>query len=207
MPADCEGFTLAELLVAVAVTSLVLASLCGVYFATAGEWERRQGEADALLATSQTCSRLADYVSQAVGASVLTRLTADDTLALNLPADRAYGFYVPVWTGNVVRYRSGTWVIFYLSDSSGSYLRNGDILWAATFTWAGFPASIVPDRTWSMYYNTQLGRTASIKTIRFALDNSGSRPSVTVTVVSAYRVGDTEKQLTQSRTICLRNAN
>ncbi|MGC8862875.1 MAG: PulJ/GspJ family protein [Armatimonadota bacterium] len=207
VPAGRGGFTLAELMVATTITALVLSSLCGVYFATAGEWERQQGEADALVATSQTCARLADYVSQATGVVINTRFTPNDTLAVNLPADRAYGSYAPVWGGNVVRYRSGSWVIFYLSDSSGSYLTNGSILWAATFTWAGFPASVVPDRAWSMYYNTQLGRTASIRTIRFALDSSGSYPSVTITVASAYRIGGTEKQLTQSRTVCVRNAN
>ncbi len=145
------GFTLAELLIATTITALVLASLCGVYFTTAREWERQQGEADALLATSQTCARLADYVSQATGVSVQTRFATDDALAINLPADKAYGFYAPIWSGDLLRYRSGTWVIFYLSDSTGSYMHTGDILWAATFTWAGFPASVVPDRSWSMY--------------------------------------------------------
>jgi len=201
------GFTLAELLVATAITALVLASLCGVYFSTAKEWERQQGEADALLATSQTCTRLADYVSQATGMTVRTRFTSSDTLTINLPADKAYGIYAPIWSGGVVQYRSGTWVAFYLSDSTGSYMLNGNILWAATFTWAGFPASVVPDRAWSIYYNTQIGRTASLKSIRFTSDTSGVRPAVTITVVSAYKIGATEEQITQSRTVCLRNAN
>ena len=201
------GFTLAELLIATTITALVVSSLCGVYFSAAKEWERQQGEADALLATSQTCTRLADYISQATGIAVRTRFVANDTLTVNLPADKAYGFYAPVWSGGIVQYRSGTWVAFYLSDSTGSYTQSGSILWAATFTWSGFPGSVVPDRAWSMYYNTQLGKTASIRSIRFNTDSSGLRPVVTVTVVSAYKIGGAEERIIQSRTVCLRNAN
>ncbi|MCX8052712.1 MAG: prepilin-type N-terminal cleavage/methylation domain-containing protein [Armatimonadetes bacterium] len=202
-----KGFTLSELLIASMITSLVLASLCGIYFSTAMEWERQQGESDAILAVSQTCSRLADYISQATGVVVCNRFTTGDALAVNLPADTAYGFYVPIWSGDRVQYRSGTWVLFYLSDATGSYMQPGNILWAGTFNWANFPASLVPDSSWSMYYNTQLGRTAGIKSIRFALDNSGSSPVIIITVTSGYNLAGTERQITQSRTVCLRNAN
>ena len=199
---------MAELVVATAVMAIVLSSLCGVYFSTAKEWERQQGEADALLATSQTCTRLSDYISQSVGATVISRSRPNDTLALNMPLDNAYGtLYVPLWSGGVVQYRSGAWIVFYLSDSTGSYLRDGTILWAASFTWAGYPASVVPDQSWSMYYGSQMGRTSSMKSIAFTLDSSGTRPVVTVTAVSRYKIGATEKQISQSRTVCLRNAH
>jgi Tfp pilus assembly protein PilV len=201
------GFTLIELLTAGAVLSIVLTGLCGIYFAISKEWERQQGESEALTATSLACSRLSDYVSQATGAIVDSRFTTNDTLILNMPADSVSGAYVPVWSGGVVKYRSGSWLVFYLSDSTGRFSSAGRILWAATMTWSGYPASVSPDSSWSLYYGSSKGRISPLVSIRFALDSTGSRPSVTITAVSNYKIGATTKQITQSRTVCLRNAN
>lgn len=201
------GFTLIELLMASAVLSIVLTGLCGIYFATSKEWERQQGESEALTATSLACSRLADYASQAIGAGVDSRFTTHDTLILNMPADKVSGAYVPVWSGGAVKYRSGSWLVFYLSDSTGGFFCTGKMLWAATMTWGGYPWSVSPDASWSMYYGSSKGRVSPLVSIRFAVDSTGPRPSVTITAVSNYKIGTTSKQITQSRTVCLRNAN
>ena len=75
--------TLVELLVTAAVISAVLTSLCGIFLAVYSEWDRGAGEGQALLATSNACSRVADYTAQAVSAQTFRRfLTADDTLAI-----------------------------------------------------------------------------------------------------------------------------
>lgn len=201
------GFTLVELMIASAATVLILSSLCGVYFAVIREWQRQQGEGDALIASTRACSRIADYASVAVGAAVFTRITASDTLALNLPADTAYGgLYVPTWNGGKMQFRSGIWIAIYLSDSTGNINRTGSILWAGTVTWSGSTINVVPDRSWSLYYDRDIGRVAPLKSIRFALDETGDKPAVTVTAVAAYKTGNTEKQLSRSRTICLVNA-
>ena len=202
------GFTLAELLVAATITTLILTALCGIYFSTGAEWEHQSGDNEALVATSQACSRISDYASQAVGAKVATRLFPSDTLLLNLPADAAYsGTYVPIWSTSRIQYRSGTWIAFYLSDSTGSPFVPGSILWSGTVTWAAGVYTITPDAGWSLYYSSSKGKIAPLRSIRFTLNESGARPIVTITAVAAYKTKQTEKQLSQSRTVCLRNTN
>lgn len=202
-----DGFTLAEVLVSACVMSLVLTSLCGIYFASAQEWRRQSGQNTALVATSQACTRIADYASQAVGATVVTRFFAGDTLLLNMPSDKSGSDYVPVWSGGKIQYRSGNWIAFYLSDSSGSQLVSGNILWLGSVTWAAGVYTITPDSTWSLYYGSTKGRISPLTSLRFALDQSGARPVVTVTAVSTFSVGQTQKQTSMSRAVCLRNTN
>ena len=201
------GFTLVETLVCVSIMSVLLTSLCGIYIACAQEWQRESGQNDALVATSQACTRIADYVSQAIGVTVTTRFFASDTLLVNLPADSAYTVYAPVWSGGKIQYRSGSWIGFYLSDSNGSPLVTGNILWCGTVTWASGVYTITPDRNWSLYYNSAKGNISPLTSITFALNQSGARPYVTTTAVSKYKTGDTQKQTTMSRSICLRNTN
>lgn len=202
-----RGFTLVELLVAIGILAILLTTLCGVFFAMGDSWKRSQGSGEALVATSRACSRLSDYLSKAVSAQVINRFSAGDTIAVNLPADTAYGgLYIPAWSGGKLQYRSGQWMVFYLSDSSGSYSRTGSILWAATMSWTGYPGSVVPDASWSLYYGSSQGRIAPLKSIQFtsASDVGGSR--VTINALATYKAGVTERQVKLTRTVYLRGS-
>jgi hypothetical protein len=202
------GFSVIELLLASCITAIILSSVCGVCFTIVRDWERKQGFAKAALATSDACSRLSDYISQALAVEIVTRFAGADAIAVNLPLDSPYAkVYAPIWSADKFRFRSGPWIIFYLSDSTGSYSRPGDILWAGTMTWSGFPASVAPDRSWSMYYDTNLGRVEGLKSLSFSVDSGGARPVVTVTAVSSYKISGVEHLVSRTRSICLRNAN
>lgn len=203
-----SGFTLVEVMVAGTASALVLGCLCSIYFAIARSWERQQGQASALMATSQACSRIADYLSQATGVVVVDRFTTGDAIAVVLPADSiSGGFYVPTWSGGTLQYRSGQWIAFYLSDSSGSIYRSGDILWAGCVTWTYCGTWIVtPDKAWSLYYSSSRGRISPINCIKFVEQQVGSRTAVKITVAANYKVGNTTQQLSQTRTVCLRNS-
>ena len=203
-----RALTLVELVVATAVTALVLTSMCGIYFAVADQWQRQQGEGDALVAASSACSRLADYVSQSTGFVIVNRFHAGDTLIVNLPADRAHdGLYVPTWSEGKLQHRPGNWLVFYLSNSSGSYHQTGNILWAGTVNWDNYPWGTVPDQSWSLYYDEGAGRIAPLKSLRFDGTNYDSEHSrVRITATSSYRVGDTEQQLQITRDAHVRNA-
>jgi hypothetical protein len=199
--------TLVEVLIAATVLSLLLTSLCGIYSATATQWERQQGERDALTATSQACSRLDSQIRQAVEAYILKRFHERDTLVVNMPKDTAYGVYVPTQSGGQMVYRSGTWIVFYLSDSSGSYSKNGDILWAATFpNQLFFPSNLTPDASWSLQPGRSIGRASPLADLVFGLKSDGDLPLVTITAKSSYKTGRTSETITKSRTVCLRNA-
>ena len=188
--------------------ALVLTSLCGIYFAVADQWQRQQGEGDALVAASTACSRLADYVSQSTGFVIIGRFHLGDTLIVNLPADQIdEATYVPAWSDGQLQHRPGKWVAFYLSDPTGSYQRTGDILWAATVEWDSYPLGVTPDRSWSLYYDEGAGRIAPLKSVRFeGLSYDSEHSLVRITATSSYRVGDTEKQLQVARDAHVRNA-
>jgi len=193
--------------VAIGIISIVLAALCEMYFAVSREWERQQGQGAALDATSQTCARLSDYISQATDAVPISRFGLNDCLAVNLPADQAHGIYVPANFGNQLLYRAGIWILFYLSDSTGGYTRNGNILWCGTIPSPAVPNLVVPDSNWSLYSNG-VGRITPISSMQFSLDPTGLRKAVTATVTSAYtinRVTRSQSQLQQSITVCLSN--
>lgn len=199
--------TLVEVLIVSAIMSVLFASLCEIYFSVADNSQRQRGEGEALVACSQACSRLNDYLSNAVTATVITRLSSGDTIAVCLPMDSAYtGLYVPAWTGGKLQYRNGNWLVFYLSDTSGNYSRNGTILWAATMTWAGYPGSVVPDSSWSLYYGQARGRIAPLKSLSFSLTSGTGGTRVTMSAVAAYKAGRSEKQFRLTRTVFLRNS-
>lgn len=201
------GFTLVELLVATSVTAVLLTGICGIYSFVAKESLRQQGESTVQIASTQACSKLADYISQAIGVVVATRFTTNDTIAVNLPLDKSGSMYVPYWSNATLQYRGGNWLLFYLSDTTGSIASQGNILWAATVMWSGPDYTVTPDSTWSMYYNKKFGRITPIKSLSFALVDPGYRPRVTVTVVSEHKSGSITEKVTRSRTICLRNSN
>ncbi len=201
-----RAFTLVELLVAATASTLVLVGICGIYLSTARDWESQQGVAGALTTTTTACAKLTDYISQSCGVQIVTRFTTGDSIIVNLPLDKVYtNVYAPIWNGGGFEYRSGSWIGFYLSDATGNPSVNGTILWAATVDMTHNPPVATPDSSWSMYYGSQKGKVAPIKTLAFTLDQTGECPAVTVTVTTQYKSGRTTAQVTRSKTICLRN--
>lgn len=200
-----NGFTLVELLVTAAVMSFLLICICSTYFSVAAEWERQQGGSNATVAASMACSRLATYISQSVSATAINRFGTGDALAVNMPSDTAYNSYIPVWSSGLVQYRSGSWIVFYLSDSTGSYAASGNILWAGSTTQLLFPLTVTPDSSWSLQPGSQRGNISPIKSLSFSVDGTGGRPKVTITVASSYKVKNIDKSYTLSRTVCVRN--
>ncbi|MCE5321930.1 prepilin-type N-terminal cleavage/methylation domain-containing protein [bacterium] len=198
-----QGFTLVELLIAGTVAAIIIGCICEVYFAIAGDWERQQGESDALIAVSMSCDRLGEYITQSMGVQVSTRFTTNDTLAVNLPLDKAYGIYVPTWSDGIVQTRSGQWVVFYLSDTTGSFTRNGDILWAGSLNTT--TSIVTPDFSWSLYAVGGPGRITPLRSIRFDVTAGDGLSRVLVTAESVYKIKTTQKTLNQTATFCLRN--
>ena len=201
-----SGFTLLELLVTVAVLAVILTGLCEAFMANQRAWKRQSGASSALLATDAALSSLGSYASNAMDAQVYTRFSGNDVLAICLPADIAHGAYVPT-TSVGWDYRRGQCVVFYLSDSTGSYLRSGDILWAGTMLGWGTPSSanVTPDSTWSLYPGTTVGRVAPIGSVTFGLTSGPSVKNVCMTVVASYKAGSTTAILRRTRNICLRS--
>jgi type II secretory pathway component PulJ len=198
--------TLLELLIAASVLVVVLASLCQIYFLVSKEWQNQGSKQDAMEAVSRACSELSRYVSQAVEVIPQDRYSSGDALLVCLPAETLPNTYVPVWDSDTYRYRPGTWVAFYLSDLTGDYQSQGDILWAGTFAdWDTFPDSIVPDTSWSLS-TADAGRIAPVAGVVFTVEWTGEVPCVTMEISSYYRVGDSVQFVVQTRKECLKNA-
>ena len=200
-----RGVTLVELLIAVMVSAVLIGALCEMYLVLASEFERQQGEGDALACTSFACSRIAEYAVPAINAQTYTRYAPNDALCIKLPADMAYGVYVPVQVGSRVEYRDGQQIMFYLSDSTGSYYRRGSILWAGVVNSLWPSVSVTPDQSWSLYPGGTQGRII-LDSVRFDVV-IGVRASVTISARRTYRIGRTQKTLSAQRTVCLENSD
>ena len=197
--------TVIEMLIAITVSVVLIAALCETYWVAAGEFERQQGEGDALACTSFACSRIAEYAVPAMNAQTYTRYTPNDALRVQLPADTAYGIYVPVKVGPSIVYRPGQHIMFYLSDSTGSYYRPGSILWAGVATALSPSVSVTPDQSWSLYPGSQQGRII-LGSVQFSVV-MGVRDKVTIRASRTYAIGRTTKTLSAERTVCLQNSD
>jgi hypothetical protein len=197
--------TVVELLIAISVSVVLIGALCEMYLVLASEFERQQGEGDALASTSFACSRIADYAAVSVSAQAYTRYTPDDALCVRLPADMAYGIYVPVRVFYHVEYRDGQRIMFYLSDTTGSYYRRGNILWAGTVNSTYPSVSVTPDQSWSLHPGTTQGRIV-LDVVRFTVV-IGVRDKVAITASRTFPIGRTQKTQSMQRTVCLRNSD
>ena len=200
------GFTLVELLVTISCMAVVFSGLCGVFLANQAEFDRQSGISTALVATRTACDEIGTQVENAMYAKVFTRYTSGDTLAICLPADSAYGTYVPV-SANSYKYRNGQSWVFYLSDSTGNYYRPGNILWRATLAeWKNPVATVItPDTAWSCLPDTTQGRIAPITSVTFSMPFSWKSAMVNVTVSADYKASSTVASLTRTRKACLRS--
>lgn len=199
---------MAELLVVTSILALLLTSLCGVYLAMVFQWQRQQGEGDALVATSRTFAAVSAELSQAVTANLVNQRGPDSAIIYTLPLDKdtTGQYYVPKWVGNALQYRPGAQKAFYLSDSTGNFDRTGKILWRGVISGSyPFSYTITPDPTWDA--DAQRGRISPLDSLHFSTDNWGSPLRVTVTTTTSYLINNSNTQMTRNLSVFLRNAN
>jgi prepilin-type N-terminal cleavage/methylation domain-containing protein len=206
------GFTLVELLVTVMILAVVVTGLCDVFIANQKAWDRQSSQSTALTATDAAMSAIGSYASKAMDRRIYSRFSTGDVLVVCLPSDTAYGMYVPSCTDNWghpvdLQYNHGQGIVFYLSDSTGSYGRTGSILWAGTVSFWQTPSvfNVTPDSSWSLYPGSSRGRIAPISSIRFGTSGAQRYTGVDVTVNATYEAGAGTADLTRTRTICLRS--
>ncbi len=203
-----SGLTLAELLVVTMVLSLLLTSLCGIYIAMIHEWQRQQGQGDALVALSRTLDVVTAEVSQAVTADTVVHGGPRGALVYTLPLDKdaTNKYYVPKWVNGTLQYRPGPQKVFYLSDATGAWNHTGNILWRGVISGSyPFSYTVSPDPAWDA--DAQRGRISGIDSMQFDLDNWGHPKRVTITTNVTYKVMTSTTQMNRTAYICMRNAN
>jgi len=203
-----SGFTLAELLIVVTILSLLLSSLCGIYLSMIMQWQRQQGQGDALVAMSRSFSAMHAELSQSITVDPVDHAGHNRAIIYTLPLDKdvTNQYYIPKWVDGVLQYRPGARKAFYLSDSSGRYDHTGNILWRGNVT-GGYPFSynVDPDPTWDA--DAQRGRISPIDSLEFDTDNWGVTHRVAVTATTSYKVMNSMTQVRRTWNVCLRNAN
>jgi prepilin-type N-terminal cleavage/methylation domain-containing protein len=187
MASKNSGFTLVELVIAVALVALVTSALLLVFWSGITLWDRHQAESAALWNSTEAVRRIMADAGDAARCAVWARSGLSDALEVILPADTdADGNYVPVWDHKKLIYREGKRLIFYLSDATGAYNASGQILWRGTVSGASdpTPSNVAPDAQWSLYYNTTQGQVSGIESAAFATQTKGGLYWVVITVTA-----------------------
>ena len=201
---DTCGATLVEMLVVISVLSIVLLPVCEAYIAIQKNWDRLRGAEDARSTARQAISQVTPYLQQAFSVTTTTRFTPNDMVVATMPMDQAYGIYVQ--QGGMYRYRPAPHpVYFYLSDSTGSLTKNGNILWRAV--WNSAAGAMAPDTSWSLYPGSTKGQIAPVKSLSFSVDTSGFSPRATMTVTTEYAVDGANHNVVLSADTCVRNTD
>lgn len=203
-----RGFTLAELLVVTSILAMLLTSLCGIYIAMLNEWQREQGQGEALIAVSRTFAAMSTELSQAITVESAMRQGQCDAVIYTLPLDKdaTNSYYVPKWVSGSLQYRIGPQKAFYLSNATGKFAANGNILWRGLLSGSyPFSYTVTPDPDWDT--DPQRGRISPLGSLRFDADNWGHPRRVTVTVTTSYKVMNSTTAISRRLSVCLRNAN
>lgn len=200
---DRCGATLVEVMIAITVLSALVTAVCGTYMMIQNQWGDQRAREECRTAATQAICRVSDYLKVANSAYVSTRFTPNDTLRFYLPLDRAYGIYVQQPGLDTYRPDNMRPYYFYLSDSTGDYGRNGNILWAGCL----YYGHVVGDQGWSLHSGTRMGKIQPVRSISFQVDTTGYRPRVTTTIRTTSGTGSASDQLALSAVSTLRNSD
>ena len=210
------GFTLMELVIASALTAIIVTAVCSVYMYSLRSWERGRATSMAYSTAVFAVKRLEDRIEKSISGYRIHNTYTGDSLILRFPITTdSLGNYVPIWYSPNPTYKS-TFIydapsaipyteIFYLSDISGNRSVPGDILWRGTYkTGIGW----VPDEEWSLAStNPRQGRIANVKSLGFSYGYYGASYYATVTITVEQNYGKQTSQVILSRRIRMRNHN
>ena len=215
-----SGVTLIEVMVATALTGILVTAVCSVYFYSLQAWERSRAAGAAYTTTVLGIRRLEERLEKAVRCTVYSNPTGDE-LILYFPSQTdSKGEYVPIWTANPTSgktylrytpYGSNPYSeIYYLSDKSGIRAKPGNILWRGKYTTG---VGWVPDSEWSLIPGTNppQGRVAPIKAISFSYTQNvtysgySSVYAVWITITAEQKYRGQTSLISISRRVKLRN--
>lgn len=203
-----SGFTLVELVVAVALVALVVGATLLVFWSGITLWDRHQAESTALWNSTEAVRRIMADARDAARCAVWARSGLSDALEVILPADTdANGNYVPAWYQGKLIYREGQRVIFYLSDATGAYDASGQILWRGTISGASNPtrSNVAPDTQWSLYYNTRQGQLSGIESVTFATQDKDGLYWVVITATAVAQQAERPCRMEARGSVYLQN--
>ncbi len=194
-----HGFTLAEIIIAVVLSAIVLLPICGILQLALRRWDVQASYNFAVQKSNVALQRIQADGSNAISDSFSTRPSGNLIYYFTIPLDKdANGHYIPERVDADLTYVDGTDVGYYLSDITGNVdVTGGTVLWratrpASTSTWT-------PDTSWSKV-NTNVARCSSVQSLVF--DSTTAPPNAVKVTITVQQVqGHTTKTYTQSREI------
>lgn len=205
-PRHSRGFTLIELNVVIVISAVLLLAISAIFLALNNMWERTANRNRSEINMSEGISRMAVDMRNGVSCQVLTRFTTNDAVVITLPSSMidAKNYGIQVYS-NKLQYAPGAQKAYYLSDSSGSWSKNGNILWSGAASGSGASITVTPD-TSSLWGGTSVGVVQPVQAIEID-PPGGSDPAnlYTITITAPEVVSGVPGTTTLSRRVYLRN--
>ena len=125
-----RGFTLPELLVAMAVMGMLAWTVSLIYFSVLGVYNKNMWR----LRPYDEATKAVERIAQEIKAAMVIDTYGSQALVIIMPEQDASRDNVLVDTGSGLALAQGDWVAFYLSDATGGLDRQGHCLWKAVKT-------------------------------------------------------------------------
>jgi prepilin-type N-terminal cleavage/methylation domain-containing protein len=199
-----QGFTLTEMLVVMAILSLVIMAVSDIYVTGLQRWGVIYTRTAGLQQINTAMEKLKEDIGNAI-ACVPEYSGSNVVYTFILPAAKdSGGAWIPSVVNAGLIYPNGSRVRYYLSDSTGSSsVTGGNILWRATAP--NGSTSYTPDSSWSMPGGRAL--CGNVQTFSLSIVNNPASVAVLLSLSAQVTDGGKTTNYSLDRTIRLACSN
>lgn len=190
-----KGFSLVEVVLASALTVVVVGTLASVYSLATRQAARAVASINGTRQAQILATEIAKTVSNSVYCAVITS-GGNTGLRCTMPqngTDKDGDGYLDEYTPYIVSKRGiekfgrGKRVWYYFSDSTGNFTNTGTVLWRAQRNDDLLPTTTDKDSAWAFYYGTSNSRWKLIESINFSVDANAK--TTTFTIIGSQKTG------------------
>ena len=202
-----HGFTLTELLVSMAIGSLVLSATFDILVSGVQQWNKQTSFGMSTSQATTAMDRIEREIREATAFSTLT-VGGNTIYVFTLPANKDNGNYIPQRNADgSFQYVAGGQVAYYLSNTAGTVALTGNTF-GLNNLWRASRASAlglwVPDTSWSMDNATQ-ARYGNVTNLTMTTTGMSAHV-VQVTLTLSVQQGSERHNQVLTRNILMKNA-
>lgn len=200
-----RGFSLAELLISMVASVLMLSALVSMFYFSSTRAANALANASTVSQVQSFTDELNHYIGNALSSSTQVNASIGrNALKLVMPSngtdpdlDGMTDTFGPVTVSRrgMERYGAGRRIWFYMSDSTGDYNKNGRYLWRAERNDDTTPSTTDKKRGWGFFYDANIHRYYLIDAITWTADGESAGFTVTATALV-----NNDKKTTQGQT-------